>query len=198
MRRPPTAIRRIAPSLAFIRISSRCLTSSISKKHDQHHSSTLRNTISTAPAINEQSSFNHHHSIAHVHMYQGTYLQSPFAVPFPPILSTPQLTFLLSAHSIMTAPTPFPSRATTPEPSSISFVNSNPHIITITADDTTQKPGPKPPTGWDSEMTAFTRDALANGEDATSVVILLEAEWPVLKDGVSKEWVETVGKGQQS
>lgn len=39
-------------------------------------------------------------------------------------------------------------------------------------------------------MTAFAKKSLGTGEDAISVVILLETEYPVLQGKVGTEWVE--------
>lgn len=43
-------------------------------------------------------------------------------------------------------------------------------------------------------MTRFVRDALLNGEDSTSIVILIETEFPQMRSKVTKVWVEEVGK----
>jgi len=39
-------------------------------------------------------------------------------------------------------------------------------------------------------MKAFAQRLLSHGEEAASVVILLETEWPVLMGKVGKGWVE--------
>ena len=43
-------------------------------------------------------------------------------------------------------------------------------------------------------MTRFVRDALLNGEDSTSTVILIETEFPQMRRKVTKVWVEEVGR----
>ena len=53
---------------------------------------------------------------------------------------------------------------------------------------------PQRPQGWNSEMTRFVRDALLNGEDSTSIVILIETEFPQMRSKVTKVWVEEVGR----
>ena len=43
-------------------------------------------------------------------------------------------------------------------------------------------------------MTKFVRDALLNREDSASIVILLEAEYPQMRNKISKALVEEVGR----
>lgn len=44
-------------------------------------------------------------------------------------------------------------------------------------------------------MTAFVLQLLDKGEEAESVIILLETEFPQMMDRVSRGWIEEVRKG---
>lgn len=48
------------------------------------------------------------------------------------------------------------------------------------------------PTDWTPAMTAFVAQLLDNGEEAECVMILLETEFPQLRDQVSEAWIEEV------
>lgn len=77
--------------------------------------------------------------------------------------------------SIMPSPTPYPSRCSTPEASS--------------------NEAQKPP-GWTDDMTKFLRQKLCDGEDAKSAIILVETEFPGMRDKVKREFVEEVKVGR--
>lgn len=46
-------------------------------------------------------------------------------------------------------------------------------------------------------MTAFLLQWLDNGEDPKSAVILLETEFPAMRDKVSTAWIEELRKGSE-
>ena len=44
-------------------------------------------------------------------------------------------------------------------------------------------------------MTVFVSHSLGNGEDPETVCILLETQFPQMRDKVSMAWIEEMGKG---
>ncbi len=49
-----------------------------------------------------------------------------------------------------------------------------------------------PPRGWLPEMTDFTLDLISKGEEHTSILIQLEAQWPQMISYVDLSWLEHV------
>lgn len=49
-----------------------------------------------------------------------------------------------------------------------------------------------PPPGWLPEMTDFIHNSVPEGEEPTSILIQLEAQWPRIRDCVHLSWVEDV------
>lgn len=56
--------------------------------------------------------------------------------------------------------------------------------------------GPEQPRGWTRAMSQFVRYNLQNGETSSSVIILLETEYPQMRDKVERDWIAEVGKGR--
>lgn len=69
---------------------------------------------------------------------------------------------------------------------------SSPSRTTTTTTSTSTSTSAQKPTGWNSTMTAFVQQLLANGEEAGSAIILLETEFPQMTDRVGAAWVEVV------
>lgn len=116
--------------------------------------------------------------------------------PPPTSTTTTQLSPHTLSPSIMPAPTPYPSRSSTPDPSALPSSSSS-KTPTLTSSSKPKLTEPKPPTGWIPAMSQFVRDAMGRGEDAKSVIILLETEWPVLREKVGVEWVHGINAGRR-
>ena len=63
--------------------------------------------------------------------------------------------------------------------------SKSPHILTTT------KMAPPRPASWTSTHDAFVKSLARNGEDARSILILLESEYPSLAGKVSEGWVRS-------
>ncbi|CAF9925909.1 MAG: hypothetical protein ALECFALPRED_003248 [Alectoria fallacina] len=72
---------------------------------------------------------------------------------------------------------------------------SSPSRTTTSTTNTT--PTTHEPGGWNTTMTAFLLQWLDNGEDPKSAVILLETEFPAMRDKVSTAWIEELRKGSE-
>ncbi|KAL6718388.1 hypothetical protein ACLMJK_004477 [Lecanora helva] len=132
--------------------------------------------FNTSPkSIINRTALQQNSPISPLHQHPSAH-HSPQNPPIPPHLSPFTITK-------MPAPTPCPSP-------------SRQSTTTTTNGTTRPSTTSTQPPNWTPAMTRFTRDCLARGEDAKSTIILLETEFPNMRDRVGEAWVEGLRGGK--
>lgn len=162
--------------------------------HETSQGSIEAQTQSPSHSISISKTIRHQPSVTSIYKQASSTLSTSIATTItlaptasklpnlPTLPSKPALTGPTNhPASIMPAPTPYPSRCSTPE-----------------APQTAQKPvsqtGQKP-AGWTEAMMKVLKQQLSNGEDAKSAIILVETEFPCMRDRIPVCFVERVRKG---